>query len=84
MLHFKAEFTLLIARSFNRHGIDVARDTRLTESDIIYFIETEFHSSADLQRKLEEFEIIYNKNEDKFQRITTCLEMTLMLFRTLS
>ena len=63
------QITLLNNRSFNKHVIDVGRDTRLTESDTICFTETQLHSSAAPKRRLEKFEMTYNNSEDKFQSL---------------
>ena len=62
--------SLLNTRSLNKHLIDIAHNERLLKNDVICLTETQsalsnYQSSLDL----EDFKVIFNNREDKFQSI---------------
>ena len=66
--------TLFNIRSFNKHAIDLESDGRWLNSDIICLTETQLQQSLDSQRipSLADFDIVFNNNEDRFQRLAIC------------
>lgn len=67
------EVTLLPIRSFNKSAIDLGSDKILKTSDIICLTQRQLKPNAESQSvfSLEEFEMVYNNDADKFQSIAT-------------
>ena len=63
--------SLLNTRSFNKHLIDIAHDERLLKNDVICLTETQLSALSNHQSSLdlEDFKVIFNNREDKFQSI---------------
>ena len=63
--------TLCNVRSINKHLIDLDYDEKLRKSDLICLTETQMiqRSGTEISSKLQEFEIIYNTNADKYFKV---------------
>ena len=63
--------SLLNTRSLNKHLIDIAHDERLLKNDVICLTETQLSALSNHQSSLvlEDFKVIFNNREDKFQSI---------------
>ena len=62
---------LLNTRSLNKHGVDISKDKRLPETDILCLTETHVMPKQDITGTncLDQFQFYHNKSTDKFESL---------------
>ena len=63
------KIALLNTRLLNKHGIDISKDNRLLQTDILLLTETHVMPEQDITGKncLDQFHFYHNKSTDKFE-----------------
>ena len=74
--------SLLNTRSLKKHATDIAKESRLMESDVICLTETQISMGEDtfnIEQTLNNFNVYFNTSEQRFLNLAICLRSSIEL-----
>ena len=74
--------SLLNTRSLKKHATDIAKESRLMESDVICLTETQISMGEDtfnIEQTLNNFNAYFDKSEQRFLNLAICLHSSIQL-----